>query len=329
VTSLRLIAEIGVNHDGDLDRAVAMTRAAAAAGFDAVKFQYWNIDELLADEAPTAGYQGEGDQHALLASLRLDMAQLGLLEAEAHGAALAFIVTPDGERACRELLALHLDALKIGSGDADNPWLLDAALASGKPLIVSTGMMADDEVRRLVQRLAGAPDVTLLHCVSAYPTQLDDNGLSRMSRLAELSSRPVGFSDHTIGIAAAAAAVGMGAVVVEKHVTWSTTAPGPDHAMSLPLDDAAAWVKSLRQLAIGLHRVGVSADEAANRTVVRKGLYLRRNIAAGTKLDKTDLVALRPLNDGVTAGDRDVVAGRRAARDLGAGALLHWADLVT
>lgn len=329
MTPLRLIAEIGVNHDGDLDRAAAMVRAVAVAGFDAVKFQYWNVDELLAAEAPTAAYQGKGDQHELLASLRLDVAQLRVLEAEAHQAGLGFIVTPDGERACRELLTLRLDALKIGSGDADNPWLLEAAVASGATLIVSTGMMPDGEVQRLVERLSDAGDVTLLHCVSAYPTPLDANGLTRMHRLAELSGRPVGLSDHTVGIATAAAAVGMGALVVEKHVTWSTTAPGPDHAMSLGLDVAAAWVQSLRQLAIGLDRVGASADEAANRAVVRKGLYLRRAIPTGTTLDVADLIPLRPLRDGVTAGDRDVVIGKRTARDLAEGALLHWTDLAT
>jgi N,N'-diacetyllegionaminate synthase len=327
VSPIRLIAEIGVNHDGDVDRARAMTEAAAAAGFDAVKYQYWNVDELLAPQAPAAAYQGAGDQHDLLADLRLDIDELAVLQRYAYELGLGFIVTPDGERACRELLALHLDALKIGSGDADNVWMLDVVATAGLPVIASTGMMRDEEVAALAGRLAGVRDVTLLHCVSAYPTPLTVNGLSRMATLGELSGRPVGLSDHTVGIAAAAAAVGMGAVAVEKHVTWSAAASGPDHAMSLPLDDAAEWVRTLRDLDAGLGAVGASADEAANRAVVRKALYLRHAVAAGSPIAAADLLPLRPLSDGIPAGDRDLVVGQRAVRDLDVGALLHWSDV--
>ncbi|HXZ99868.1 MAG TPA: N-acetylneuraminate synthase family protein [Candidatus Binatia bacterium] len=324
---LLLIAEVGVNHDGDLRKAIAMTHRAAEAGFDAVKFQYWNIDELLAPTAPAAPYQGEGDQHALLADLRLDTAALATLEREAHGEGLRFIVTPDGERACRELLSLHLDALKIGSGDADNGLLLDRAVRSGLPIIASTGMMTEPELASLVNRLAPAREVTLLHCVSTYPTALAENGLNRMREIAELSGRPVGLSDHSIGIVAAAAAVGMGAVAVEKHVTWSMRARGPDHAMSLPLDEAAEWVRTLRELHLGLSAAGRSQGERDNRAVVRKGLYLQRAVAAGSEIAAADLVPLRPLLDGIPAGELGAVAGHAAVHSLKAGQLLRWSDL--
>jgi len=327
MSDLRLVAEIGVNHDGDIQRAVAMTRAAAEAGFDAVKFQYWNVDELLAPAAPNAGYQGPGDQHALLASLRLDLAALAAVEHVAHALGLDFIVTPDGERACHELLELRLDAIKIGSGDADNVSLLDVAVSSGLPIIASTGMMTEAEVTALADRLADARDVTLLHCVSAYPTRLDENGLNRMARLAHLSGRPVGLSDHSLGIAVTAAAVAMGAVAVEKHVTWSVEARGPDHAMSLPLGAAAEWVRTLRELKAGLGAVSCSKDEAANRAVVRKGLYLRRAVAADAVIEIADILPLRPLLDGIPAGDLRAAAGQPAVHDLRAGQLLRWSDL--
>ncbi|HET9051011.1 MAG TPA: N-acetylneuraminate synthase family protein [Candidatus Dormibacteraeota bacterium] len=325
--SLRLIAEIGVNHDGDPGLAVEMAQEAAAAGFDAVKLQHWHVDELLAAQAPNAAYQGQGDQHELLERLRLDADGLSRVREAAHRAGVAFVVTPDGVRACHDLVVLGVDALKIGSGDADNPWLLESAVASGLPLIVSTGMMDDSEVIALGTRVRDARDVTVLHCVSAYPTPTERCGLPRMASLAALTGRPVGFSDHTIGVAAAAAAVALGAVAIEKHVTYSTSATGPDHAMSLPLAAAPEWVAALRDIEKALTENRAADAEAANRPLVRKGLYARHDLDAGARLEAGDVVPLRPLLDGIAAGDRDAVVGRTLAARVAAGTLLRPTDL--
>ncbi len=324
-----LIAEIGVNHDGDPKQAAAMVESCAEAGFDAVKFQYWLLDELLAPDAPNAAYQGPGDQRDLLAGLSLDLEDLAYLGQLSRECGLLFIVTPDGCRACRDVVSIGPDVLKIGSGDADNPWLLDAVAAAQLPVIASTGMMTDDEVATLTQRLAVVDDVILLHCVSAYPTPLEHAGLGRMSRLARLSGRPVGLSDHTVGLAAAAAALALGAVAVEKHVTWSTTAAGPDHAMSLPLSDARAWVTALKALARGLHDPVPSPDEIGNRASVRKALYTRRALAAGDVVTLDDLEPLRPLGDGIAAGQAAETVGRTVARPVPRGQRLSWLDLET
>lgn len=222
--SLTLVAEIGVNHDGDLNRATDMVTQAARTGFDAVKFQYWNEDELLAPQAPNAPYQGSGDQHDWLAQVRLDLDALARLRDHAHREGAKFIVTADGERACTELSSLGLDALKIGSGDCDNPWLLDVAARSGLPLIVSLGMTRLDEAGAIVARLSDCDQLTLLHCVSSYPTPLAQANLARIRWLMTETNRPVGFSDHTVGAVAAAAAVALGATLIEKHVTWDVTA---------------------------------------------------------------------------------------------------------
>jgi N-acetylneuraminate synthase/N,N'-diacetyllegionaminate synthase len=321
------MAEIGVNHDGDVGRARDMVHAAAEAGFDAVKFQYWIVDELLAPNAPNAPYQGAGDQHELLSRLRLDLDQLAELRDEAVAAGIAFVCTPDGERACADVLSLDPPVLKIGSGDADNPWLLDAAAASGKPLLVSTGMMTDAEVKEIGRHLDRCRSVVFLHCVSAYPTPLAEANLARTRRLRELTGRPFGFSDHTLGVAAASAAIALGAHVVEKHVTWSTDAPGPDHAASLALDDAAAWVATVRAVSIAVHAPVASPAEAANRELVRKGLYPRRPLEAGHRLTRADLVPLRPVGDGIPALAVDRLVGWRL-RDVAApGRALQWADL--
>jgi sialic acid synthase SpsE len=322
-----LMAEIGVNHDGDVGRARDMIREAADAGFDAVKFQYWIVDELLAPCAPNATYQGDGDQHDLLARLRLDLDQLATLRDVARDAGVAFVCTPDGERACADVLELDPPVLKIGSGDADNPWLLHAAAKSGRPLLVSTGMMTDAEVKEVGRHLAACREVVFLHCVSAYPTPLCEANLARMARLRELTGRPVGFSDHTLGAAATAAAVALGAGVVEKHVTWNVDAPGPDHAASLALRDAPEWVATVRAVAGAVHEPVASAAESANRDVVRKGLYPRRPLDAGHRLCRDDLVPLRPVDGGVPALAVDRLVGWRLRVAVGSDRPLRWEDL--
>lgn len=326
-----LVAELGVNHDGDLHRALQMVGEAAAAGFDAVKLQHWHLDELLAPDAPTARYQGPGTQRNLLAPLALGIDELRAVRDEAAACGVAFLCTADGTRALADVLTLGPTAVKIGSGDADNPWLLEAAAASGLPLLCSTGMATAAEVRWITARLDPVEEVVLLHCVSAYPTPLADAALGRIPWLAQTTGRPVGYSDHTLGAEAAAAAVALGAVVVEKHVTWDPRAPGPDHAASLPLADAPTWVGALRAVATALEggaRTGAgSAAEAENRAVVRKALHTRRALPAGHRLAAEDLVPLRPLGDGLPASARDGVIGRRLRRPMPAHTPLRAADL--
>jgi N,N'-diacetyllegionaminate synthase len=319
-----LVAEIGVNHDGDLARAREMVASAAAAGFDAVKFQYWVVDELLAPEAPAAAYQNAESQHRLLEGLALNVSDLSELRRATADVGLDFIVTPDGVRAFQDVMTLDPDALKIGSGDADNPYLLDCAKRAGKPIIVSTGMMVGDELATLVGRLDGVGRVVVLHCVSAYPTPLAEAALSEIPRLRQMLGDSVGFSDHTIGIVAAAAAIALGAVLVEKHVTWDTTADGPDHQASLGLADAGRWVAELRDLAVAVAERRVSTDELENRVVVRKALYAARPIRAGELVQEADLQLLRPLGDGIPAGAIASVIGRAVIRDVDRGERLTW-----
>jgi len=327
-----LIAEIGVNHDGSATRARAMIEDAAAAGFDAVKLQYWIEDELLAPSAPNAPYQGHGDQRELLAKLTLSREEIRALAATAADCGIDFLCTADGEAALRDVLDLAPTAIKIGSGDADNPWLVDAALAAHYPIVVSVGMMTDAEVDTTAARLESAEDVVVLHCVSAYPTPVAETNLWRIADLAARTGRPIGFSDHTIGCAAAVAALALGAVLVEKHVTWVapaqlSTAAGPDHESSLPLEEAAEWVATLRSVGASIATRTASQAELANREVVRKALYARRDLPEGHAIARDDLVPLRPLLDGIPAGARSSVIGRVLAHPIPALAPLHDADL--
>ncbi|MDP9100546.1 MAG: N-acetylneuraminate synthase family protein [Actinomycetota bacterium] len=308
-----LIAELGVNHDGNVARAVEMASAAADAGFDAVKLQYWLPEELLARRAPNAAYQGPGDQHELLASLRLTVGELVTVREVCRRNRVDFGVTPDGALACRDVLTAEVDFLKVGSGDADNPWLLEAASVAPVPLVISLGMTGDADASEIARRVDEHPDVTFLHCVSAYPTPLAAANLGRIQRLAQLTRRPVGLSDHTQGVEAAIAAVAVGAVVVEKHVTYDTSASGPDHHMSLALAEASGWVAAVRATASAFS-AGVESDEELNRSMVRKGLYPTTCLPEGHVVGQADLVPLRPVLDGIPALERDRTVGRRLAR---------------
>lgn len=322
-----LLAEIGVNHDGDVGRAAELIVACADAGFDGVKFQYWIVEELLAARVPTATYQGAGDQHELLAELALSMEQLAELKAVADRRGIEFVVTADGVQALRDILTLDPPRLKIGSGDADNPWLLEAAVDTGLPLLLSTGMMNQAEVQTAAARTVQAADVTVLHCVTSYPTRIDRAQLERLDELRRWTDRPVGLSDHTIGAASAAGAVALGAAVIEKHVTWSIDAIGPDHAASLPVQDARRFVHELRAIDRDLHSSATEESEAENRLVVRKALHTAKALPEGHVLTLDDLVPLRPLGDGIPAGARDDVVGRRLRRAMTARSVLRPKDL--
>jgi len=217
-----VIAEAGVNHDGDIDRAEALVDAAAEAGADAVKFQTFRADALATADAPKAAYQKSGadeseSQFAMLRRLELDEDDHGRLAARAAERHLVFLSSPF-DRASADLLErLDVAAFKVPSGELTNPRLLAHIAAKGRPMIVSTGMAAMGEVAAAMAAIdgAGAPPVVLLHCVSAYPAEPADCNLLAMASLAQRFAVPVGWSDHTLGADVALAAVALGAVVVE------------------------------------------------------------------------------------------------------------------
>ena len=239
-----IIAELGVNHDGDLGRALELVDAAAAGGADAVKVQHFEPGTLLSRDARLAEYQsgaGETDPRQMLGRLRLGPAQLAQVAARAHKRGLAAIATVFSVELVREADRLGFDAFKTASPDVINRPLLERLAATGAPLIVSTGAATLDEVDRAAGWLDDAHDrLALLQCVSSYPTPWEEAGFGGVRALDERFERfavPVGYSDHTVGTHAAAHAVAMGACLLEKHITHDTEAAGPDHAASLHARD--------------------------------------------------------------------------------------------
>lgn len=328
-----IIAEIGVNHNGRLAEALDLVQMAARAGVHAVKFQAFRAERLVRPDAPLADYQAHnlgrgGGQFDMLRALEIDLPSLAACAAEARAVGLAFGVTPFDPESLKEILALDPDFIKIGSGDADNWQLLAAAKASGRPVIVSTGMCHEVEVRRIAEWFDTSRDhLALLHCVSAYPAPEEACNLLAMNQLRRLGV-VTGFSDHTEGSRAAAVAYALGAEIIERHITLDRTASGPDHACSSDEAGLAAWLEELRAVELllgdGLKRPMPCEENV--RMVARKSLVLRAPKAAGEVLGIDDLCCLRPA-DGLAAHLLPSVLGCRLLRDLPASSPLRHGDL--
>jgi N-acetylneuraminate synthase len=317
-----VIAEAGVNHNGDPDLALELVDAAAASGADAVKFQTFSADAIASAGAGKAAYQqrltGGGSQREMLRRLELPWTAWTALKQRAAERGIAFLSTPFDPPSADLLARLGLDAFKISSGDLTCHPLLRQVAAAGRPMILSTGMAQLDEVADAVTLLAGHP-IALLHCVSSYPAPTDAANLRAMDTLARRFAVPVGWSDHTPGWEVTVAAVARGACIIEKHLTTDRSLPGPDHQASLDPQQFTAMMQALRtveaSLGDGLKRPHPSELEA--RRIARKSLVAARDLPAGTVLREDDLACMRP-GDGLSPARLPELLGRRLARPLAA-----------
>lgn len=326
-----VVAEIGVNHDGDAAVGRGLIDAAAGAGADAVKFQYFRPDRLLSNQAELAGYQKgkAASQRELLAGLALSIDALGSLVEHAHGCGLAAVVTPFSPADPGELASLGLDAVKTASPDAVNPPLLEACAALGLPMLISTGTCDLDELAGAAALLRGhAAGGALLHCVSSYPTPMDQAQLGGIGVMIDRLNLPVGYSDHTPATHTGALAVMAGAVVLEKHLTHDRSAPGPDHAASLDPRGFAEYVERVReaQAALGVLDKRATAIELDVRRVSRQSVCVVRDLPAGHVLEAGDLTVKRP-GTGLAASALGSVVGRRLVRAVSADDLLMPGDV--
>lgn len=330
-----VIAEAGVNHNGDPALAVKLVDAAADAGADAVKFQTFRAESLASASAPQAAYQrrAAGRSEGQLAMLkRLELSEAGhrraLARAKRRG--ITFISTPFDETSADFLDRLGVPLFKIPSGEVTNLALLRHVARKRRPVILSTGMSTLAEVRDAVAALrrAGCRDLTVLHCVSNYPADPKDANLRAMRTMAEAFRVPVGWSDHTTGLTTAVAAVALGAEVLEKHFTLDKRLPGPDHAMSLSPTELKAYVAAAHEAADALGD-GVKAPrpcEEPIRRVVRRSLVLKAPGRKGDRLRAADLAAKRP-GTGLAPALLPELVGRRLRRAVPADRPLTLKDL--
>lgn len=334
--STYVIAEVGVNHDGDLGKAVYLLEQAAQAGADAVKFQTFKTELLVRARQERMPYQvasdgGDRTQFEMLRALELGHREHALLRDRAKALGLDFISTPYDAPSAAFLAALPVDALKIASTDAGNIPLLRQVAGYGLPVIYSTGVSALWEVVKAVEEgLAGLDrrKLTVLHCVSNYPAPQDELNLRVMARFAALFDCAVGFSDHSASLLMGAYAVCAGASVLEKHFTHDKAAAGPDHQASLEPGELREYIARVREAerALGDGVKRVQPSERAIKPHMQKSLTAARALTAGRLLEAGDLSSMRPA-DGISPLFVDEVVGRRLAVDKAPGDPLFWRDL--
>ena len=321
-----IIAEAGVNHNGDYALAEKMVREAKRAGADYVKFQTAVPELVISSIAPKAEYQKETTGNAesqleMCRRIHLPLDAYATLAELCRQEGIGFMSTPFDLRSIDTLAALNMDYWKIPSGEITNLPYLRKIGRRGEKVILSTGMSTLDEVEAALKILeeAGTPraNITLLHCNTQYPTPMCDVNLQAMNDLRTLGTAAVGYSDHTIGIEVPVAAVALGAQVIEKHFTLDKNMEGPDHRASLDCNELAAMVKAIRNVeqALGSDKKAVSDSERPNIVVARKSIVAARHIKAGEVFTEENITVKRP-GGGLSPMLWDQVLGQKATRDF-------------
>lgn len=331
-----VIAEAGVNHNGDVDLALRLCDAARASGADAVKFQTFRAQDLVVQGTPTAEYQarqtGDLDQFAMLQRLELSEAQHRQIKAHCDTIGIEFFSTPFSVNAVDMLVRLGVRRLKLSSGELTHRTLVEHAAATQLPLLMSTGMATMAEIIEAVAWVRASRgdlrDVVVLHCTSAYPAPDEALNLRAMRQMANQLGVAIGYSDHSLGIEAPLAAVALGATVIEKHLTLDCAMPGPDHSASLEPDGFTRMVQGIRRVSAMLGD-GVKAprpDELDTARVARRSVVTTQVIPAGTVVT-ADMLACRRPATGIAPRELPRLVGRRVRQTIASGAVLQWEQL--
>lgn len=330
-----VIAEIGSNHNGDLAIAKELVRVASESGADSAKFQTFNPEEMIIESAPKALYQikatgTEESQFQRLARLKLGRKEHKELQELCEEYGISFCSSPFDHRSAELLEELRVPFYKIPSGEITNLPLLQKIGAYGRPVILSTGMscLAEIETALVAIGREHRASVILMHCTSDYPARWEDANLRAIRTLKEAFRLPVGFSDHTEGIELSLAAVALGAVVIEKHITLSKNMEGGDHKASLEPHEFRELVTKIRRLekamGDGIKRCVPSEENV--KTVARKSIVARRRIMKGQIIIGDDLAVKRP-GTGIPPALLGEIIGARAREDLLANQPLKWSQL--
>ncbi|RDV16121.1 N-acetylneuraminate synthase [Pontibacter diazotrophicus] len=327
-----IIAEAGVNHNGDMALAKQLINVAAEAGADYVKFQTFKADKLVSKSAKQAEYQvknqaGQSDdsQYGMLKRLELSEQHHYELQEYANQKGIKFLSTGFEHDSINFLDELGLDFFKIPSGEITNKPYLKHVAGKGKPVVLSTGMASLKEIDEALEVLEEAglqrEDITVLHCNTEYPTPIEDVNLKAMLTIRDAFKINVGYSDHTMGIEVPVAAVALGATIIEKHFTLDKNLPGPDHKASLEPAELKAMVQSIRNIELALSGDGrkkPSPSEKKNKPMVRKSLFYSGAIPAGTVLEESHFIAKRPAT-GISPMRIDDLLGKTLKKEVNEG----------
>jgi len=331
-----IIAEIGVNHNGDLSLAYQLIDEAKKAGADAVKFQAFKTDELVLKNAPKATYQtentGSGSQSDMLQKLELSSEAFDDIQKYCAHKNIDFICTAFDTPSLEKVISMNPICIKWPSGELNNLPLLKRAASSGLPMLLSTGMGSINEIATALDLLRETQNenVVILQCVSNYPAAIEDQNLRTIPHMSAIFGAPVGFSDHTIGPYAAIAARALGMCVLEKHFTLDTKMEGPDHAASITPRKMAQLIRALRSVEKGLgDGVKRPLDKEENiRFAARKSLVYRDHYTPGYKISENDLNAKRP-GDGISPDKIGDFVGLTLKKMVSKNDLVRREDFIT
>lgn len=331
-----IIAEAGVNHNGDIGLAKKMVDAAYEAGCDAVKFQTFITEEEISVHAEMAEYQKEntGDtksQLEMVKPLELKFEAFKILKEYCQEKGIMFLSTPFDFKSVDFLDSIDVSMFKIPSGEINNHPFLSFIASKKKPIIISTGMSSLKEVEDALEiiKAEGVSDITVLHCTSNYPTRYEDVNLKAMLTMEEYFKLPVGYSDHTLGIEVPIAAVVMGAKVIEKHFTLDKSMEGPDHKSSLSPEELKLMVESIRNIekALGDGVKEIRPNEVPVRDIARKSIVANSNINKGEVITREKITFKRP-GTGIEPKLVNDVIGLIAKEDISYDELITWDKLI-
>lgn len=330
------IAEIGVNHNGDMELAHQLIDLAKKSGADAVKFQTFNASNLVSALSPKASYQikntGESEsQLEMLKRLELSPEQHQELINHCQEVGICFLSSPFDEQSADFLTNLGVKCFKIPSGELTNVDFLRHVARHKKPTILSTGLSKLSEVAEAVECMQGAglEDIALLHCLSSYPAPPDEVNLLAMDTLRQALHKPVGYSDHTLGLTVALAAVARGACILEKHITLDCNLPGPDHRASLMPNDLVLLVEQIRVIekALGNGEKKPQESELNTRNIARRSLCAAKDLCSGEVLRPNKVILQRP-GTGIPPKMREYIFDRKLKVDLKKGSIIKLKDLL-
>lgn len=330
-----IAAEIGINHNGDMELAKEMIDAAAAAGADGVKFQNYYTEDFILNRELTYTYVSAGKeitepQFDMFKRYELSFEQLTILKEHCDKRNVVFFSTPTSKRGIDDLMKLDVPLLKNGSDLLVNLPLVKLMAKTGIPTIISTGMAfaseIDDAVRAFEE--AGGKELMILHCTSSYPTPDEDVNLLKLESLRKAFGYPVGFSDHTWGTEAAIAAVTLGCPFIEKHFTTDKNLPGPDHRFSSDAAEFKRLIEGVRKTEkmLGTARLGPTTSEKAGRMDFRLSCAAARDISKGETVSEDDIIFVRPAS-GLHPRFFESLANRKVKRSMTRGQFIHLKDV--
>tara|TARA_X000000950_G_scaffold281951_1_gene379740 strand:+ start:12961 stop:13980 length:1020 start_codon:yes stop_codon:yes gene_type:complete len=322
-----IIAEAGVNHNGNIETAKKLIKKAAEAGVDFVKFQTFKADSLVSKKAKKAKYQlsaensDEKDQYTMLKKLEIPLEWYPILINCCKKNGIKFLSTGFDEKSIDYLNSLNMSYIKIPSGEITNlPYLIHVAKKQ-KKIIISTGMCHEYEIKKaldvLIQYGISREMISVLHCNTEYPTPMKDVNLKAMLAIKNNLDVEVGYSDHTLGIEVPIAAVALGAKIIEKHFTLDRNLAGPDHSASLEPEELKVMVEGIRNIELATSGSGIkepSESEIKNRTIVRKSIHLNRSLSKGHIICEEDIIALRP-GDGISPIEWNTILGKKLKKE--------------